>query len=162
MDAWIQRFPRLRDLYNRSRKSESDNCLAKYFEVARSHEVALKHLEWVEGNLALIEVPQWEKLAEKVLPDVCNQQESRGWEQFWNYLNESLGYILLAKRGYSNIRFIDSGEEKAPDIEGEFQASWAFVEVKTINRSEADVSRPKPGPPPVVDIRNEVPVQEDH
>jgi len=97
--------------------------------------------------LGRLDAEAWEQLVTKALPEVCKRGPLRGWEQLWNYLNEALGYVLLADRGYTKIRFVDPEDQKTPDLLGESEMSRAIVEVKTINCSEEDVGKNKTGPP---------------
>jgi hypothetical protein len=63
----------------------------------------------------------------------------RGWVQLWNHLNESLGCVFLADRGYRSIQFIDCGDGTTPDLLGQTETEGAVVEVKTVNNLECDI-----------------------
>src|SRR6266581_2423326 len=113
MKNWPQQFPRLNDLYERSERSNPDN----YFNQLARPSLALviggelweQFFGWVEQRFARLDPDAWEQLAAKALPEVCRKDARRGWSQLWNYLNEALGYVLLADRGYAKIRFVDCG-----------------------------------------------------
>ena len=101
----------------------------------------------MEQRLARLDPDAWEQLIAKALPEVCRKDKRRRWSQLWNYLNEVLGYVLLADRGYTKIRFLDREDEKTPDLLGESEISRAIVEVKTVNPSEDDIDHLNAWPP---------------
>jgi hypothetical protein len=102
--------------------------------------------------LGRLDADAWEQLVTKALPEVCRKDSLRHWSQFWNYLSEALGYVLLADRGYTKIRFIDQEKGETPDLLGESGVSRGIVEVKTVNPSEVDVRTDRPGPPILLEL----------
>jgi hypothetical protein len=78
-------------------------------------------------------------LPQRTLPHVCEKDVRRGWVQLWNHLNESLGCVFLADRGYRSIQFIDCGDGTTPDLLGQTETEGAVVEVKTVNNLECDI-----------------------
>jgi hypothetical protein len=149
MKCWLDRYPRLNELHERIGPSKAYNVLASYIRLGESEPLAHRDAEWLEANLARLDPKAWRDLIEKVLPCSCSKQESRGWQQFWDLLNESRGYVLLKDRGYSEITFVEpevlkKGQpSKHAEFIGESSSSRAIIEVKTINRSEDDLERSK-------------------
>src|SRR5207248_7493577 len=68
------------------------------------------------------------------------------------HLYEALGYVLLAKRGYTKIRFIERESSRTPDLIGEAESARALVEVKTVNSSAGDLHFGNVWPPVVRDV----------
>ena len=103
-----------------------------------------------ENILEQLDSDAWDILIGKVLPYSCSKDKSRVWQNFWNHLDESRGYVLLKERGYSNVKFIPPPKNKKgkseqfADLEGKTLASRAILEVKTINRSEDDLHKHDP------------------
>jgi hypothetical protein len=141
MNNWLTKFPRLNELYERtsSHCSNSDDVLSRYIRWGESELLVQKGAELLENNLARLDSKAWEDLIVKVLPYSCSKDKSRGWHQFWEHMNESRGYVLLADRGYSKIRFIECGKGQSAELIGETPTSRAILEVKTINRSDDDL-----------------------
>jgi hypothetical protein len=98
-----------------------------------------KFSTWYEERLARLDDASWKQLLLKTLPYVCEKDSRRGWAQVFNHLNESLGYVLLADRGYSHIEFLDRGDDTTPDLLGKTVTERTLVEVKTVNNSEFDI-----------------------
>ena len=150
MTHWLIEFPRLNQLYERIGPLKADNVLQSYIQLGTFCPLERKHAEWFEGNLARLDSDAWEHLIKKVLPYSCNKRTDRGWEEFWDHLNESRGYVLLEDRGYERVCFIKPEESKKgqnyefADLIGESSASRAILEVKTINRSDDDRKRNDP------------------
>jgi hypothetical protein len=150
MKNWLHQFPRLNSLYERSDRSDPENYFnAPSFEV---NELWPPFLKWVEQHLQRLDNEAWEQLVAKALPEVCRRDPRRGWSQLWSVLHEAMGYALLADRGYTNIRFVDRGDEKTPDLLGESPTSRAIVEVKTVNCSDEDIDRLNSWPPIALDM----------
>lgn len=144
MNNWLNRFPRLNELYEKSEPSKPDNVLAGYIEWGKIEPLVLIDAELLHGKLARLDSVAWEHLIKKVLPYSCSKRNDRGWQQFWDHLNESRGYVLLADRSYSKIRFIECGNGQSAELVGESPDSRAILEVKTINRSDDDLKRNDP------------------
>jgi hypothetical protein len=154
---WPQSSLRFNELYERSDQTNPNN----FFHVHGQPPVALSTLlfgdlfenliTWYEERLARLDDAVWEQLLLKALPHVCEKDTRRGWAQLWNHLNESLGYVLLADRGYRKIQFIDCGDGTTPDLLGETGTERVLVEVKTVNNSECDIDL----------LKNPVPVARD-
>ena len=145
MQNWLIEFPRLNKLYERIGSSKPDNVLAGYIRQGDK-----KHAELFEEILKQLDSDAWDILIGKVLPYSCSKDKNRGSQEFWNHLDESRGYVLLKERGYSNVKFIPTPKnnkgksEQHADLEGTTLVSRAILEVKTINRSDADLQKHNP------------------
>jgi hypothetical protein len=144
--TWLNRdrFPRLTELYEEMGQLALDNVLAGFIRHGTFESLVQQGAEVLEGSLAQLDLHAWQHLKKKVLPLSCKRQETRGWQPFYDVLNECRGYVLLVKRGYSKITFLDERDEQTPDLVAEGQDSRAFVEVKTIHRSDYDLKRNDP------------------
>jgi len=149
MKRWLIKFPRLNQLYERIGTSKPDNVLAGYIRRGEFEPLVQKHAELFDQILTQLDSNAWEDLIVKVLPYSYSKDKSRGWLQFWNHLNESRGYVLLKKRGYSDVKFIPPEKtvkgknEQFADLEGKSLVSRAILDVKTINLSDAEIERNK-------------------
>ncbi|MGH8471472.1 MAG: hypothetical protein ACREVJ_03220, partial [Gammaproteobacteria bacterium] len=68
----------------------------------------------------------------------------RGWQQLIEILNQAYAHNFLVGAGCSGVRFIPRASQKGrqtPDLEGEVNGRKVLCEVKTINVSDAEVSR---------------------
>ncbi len=147
---WKQQFPRLFDLYDRSNKNDLDNYF-RGFQSKINHGLAREWYEKLEATLGELDKRAWDQLARKVVPYVTarDEEHQRHWQQLFDHLNESEGYLYLRKRGYENIQFLDevSTIEKIPDIEGEKTDHKALMEVKSINNSDDEIRERNRRPP---------------
>src|SRR6266571_3991388 len=141
-EDWLSsNFPRLFDLYQRSKKDEPKN----YFNFKELFPIALLGYEayaQTEKRLARLDAESWEKLREKALDYVTVDDPLRRYQQLFNTLDEARGYVFLADQGYVEIEFIErkkgkQGKGQSPDLRATRNGLTAILEVKTINESDA-------------------------
>jgi hypothetical protein len=155
-DNWLNRFPRLNELYVISQHSNPDDIHAGYVELGKLYPYVQKDAELLEEKLAQLDPTAWEDLKSKLLSHSSSKQKSEKRKQFWELLNEVRGYVLLAGRGYSKIKFIPSAHkisEKRADLLAE-SPTRAILEVKTINRSDDDRERDRKRIDPTFSVRD--------
>jgi hypothetical protein len=154
---WLSNFPKLFDLYKRSKKDNSDNYfdLKEFFPIAYLGAQAYAELE---SYLARLDDPAWERLCKKALPYVSVDDPTRRYQQLFSFLDEARGYAFLADEGYTHIEFVEQrgtkkNTPKSPDLFARKQDSTAILEVKTINESDDSLAPDAPWRHVVVTVR---------
>ena len=140
-EEWLSNFPRLFDLYQRSRKEDPKNYFnfKELFPIAYIGSAAFVE---IERTLARLDAESWEKLRKKTLSFITKDSSRRGYHQLFNGLNEARGYGYLARQGYDQISFIDEyPARKLPDLLAKKLGSMAILEVKTVNQSDEDIGQ---------------------
>ncbi|MGA9450629.1 MAG: hypothetical protein WBW41_04705 [Verrucomicrobiia bacterium] len=140
-EDWLSNFPRLFDLYQRSKKDDPQNYFnfEKLFPIAFLGSAAYADLE---NALAKLDAAAWEKLRKKTLSYITKDSSLRGYHQLFNGLNEARGCIYLAEQGYDQICFIEEEPpRKLPDLLAKRLGSVAILEVKSVNPSEEDINQ---------------------
>lgn len=98
----------------------------------------------IEADLQGLDESAWTFLKGELAPLLRAKQATRGWQPFFNKLNQAKGYNHLKRLGCSNIRFVPESNTKdrlTPDIEAVENGRAVLCEVKTINISEAETKR---------------------
>lgn len=107
---------------------------------------ACPQVEIYEKALESLDEQSWHVLTEKALVAFSQPRSDRGKNQFFNLLNEALGYEYLVGRGLSNVKLLAANPKtKTPDISCEEYGELRFCEVKTIGVSQAEIDRSKSG-----------------
>jgi hypothetical protein len=139
MSDWVSRCPRLKQLLELFAPVEDpENVHAPYIKWAS---LVPNDPEWHEATLERIAARAWDGFLRKIQQKLRTQTGTDHRHQFWEVLNESRGYVWLADHGYSEIEFIqEEANEKRADLLAT-SPTRAILEVKTINRSDADRQR---------------------
>jgi hypothetical protein len=102
-----------------------------------------------EREFQRLDPDAWEFLKGEALPYLMKKDPNgRGWEQLIAILNQTRAHNFLVDAGCSAVRFIPrSGKDgvETPDLEARENDKKVLCEVKTINVSDAEVSRRRNG-----------------
>jgi hypothetical protein len=96
-----------------------------------------------ENRLSRLTEDDFRDLSLRAAPRVTyrNKKMNRHWSALFEVLNEAKGYEFLLDEGYSIVQFIPPRKkEVTPDIWAKKNDSEAVLEVKTISRSDFDLS----------------------
>jgi hypothetical protein len=140
-EKWLANYPRLFDLYQRSKKDDLNN----YFNFEELIPWAAANFAEIEKILSKLDAKSWEKLRTKALSFVATDHPLRRYEQLFNHLNEARGYVFLTDQGYTQIDFIEpkqnkKGAPQSPDLFAIKAGSSVVLEVKTVNESDENLS----------------------
>ena len=105
----------------------------------------LKQFRDIESDLQGLDATAWTYLKAELTPLLTAKDETRGWQQLVDKLNQAKAYNYLASIGCTNIRFIPESKirgQRTPDLEASAQGGHGVLcEVKTINVSENEANR---------------------
>jgi hypothetical protein len=106
----------------------------------KNNPIQQKVFQDIEFHLDDIEEAQWKKLLPKVVEKFRKKEAGRGWQQAFNALQEGIAYSLLRRDGYSEITFLPRRPSlRTPDLIARRGDAQVTIEVKSINRSEAQI-----------------------
>jgi Holliday junction resolvase-like predicted endonuclease len=112
----------------------------EFTELIESNPVAKKIYYDIECHLSDIEEEQWKLLLPKIVEKFRKHEGDRGWQQAINALQEGIAYSLLKNDGYSEIEFLPRRTSlRTPDLIARRGNAQVTIEVKSINRSEAQI-----------------------
>jgi hypothetical protein len=100
-----------------------------------------KHYRVYDNAFAFLDDESWTILKGKAIknfPDSRNGQRKQG---FFSHLNEAFAYRHLLNRGFADVRLIQEGEEKGPDIRFLDGRIKSYCEVKTLCISDDEITR---------------------
>lgn len=133
VEELARRFPE--DWWIVSRR-ETESLIPDAFPQVEIYEKALKSLD----------EQSWRVLTEKALAAFREPRSDRGKNQFFNLLNEALGYEYLVGKGLRNVKLLPANPKaKTPDISCEEDGELRFCEVKTIGVSQEELDRSRSG-----------------
>ena len=95
----------------------------------------------LEKVLQRLDEDSWHFLKNEASEYLEKKIEWRGWEQFFNFINQAWGYNYLKDKGCSNIKFIHSSSKRgveSPDLIGVSGKVKFICEVKTMNISDVE------------------------
>lgn len=135
-------LPRLLDLEGRFRSSARHNFFANFRTRIQGHRVTFDYYRKIERWLSYVPFASWDSYCMKV-GSTCNSFDKfRHWQALHDVFNEAIGAKLLACRyRCSEIEMLhpsDRNRSKTPDWRGWTKSKTTFVEVKTINHSQAE------------------------
>lgn len=144
-EEWLANFPRLFDLYQRSKKDDPKN----YFNFEELIPWSASNFAEIEKTLSRLDTESWGKLCAKALSYISADDSLRRYQQLFDHLNEAKGYVFLADQGFTRIEFIEPKKSKkdtppSPDLFARKADSTALLEVKTINESQDNLSPSAP------------------
>lgn len=87
-DSWKSEYPRLFDLFEHSNQDHQDNKLSRFSEKFATPLARQLNAE-LEKRLSLLSENAWIVLRQKALHFVVKKEESRGYSQLSEILNES-------------------------------------------------------------------------
>ena len=136
--TWSKAFPKLYELYCDSDQVNSENYF-KEFGDALKMPLARSYYDQLEKELEQLDDIAWQEFKQKVLKYVTINDSHRGYNQLFECFNEVKGYLYLRSEGCDKINFIPEGDEERPDIRASYKSSVVLMEVKTINKSDAEI-----------------------
>ncbi len=95
----------------------------------------------LEKVLQRLDEDSWNFLKNEASEYLEKKIEWRGWEQFFNFINQAWGYNYLKNKGCSNIKFIPISSKRgveSPDLIGVSGEVKFICEVKTMNISNEE------------------------
>lgn len=136
-EQWLSNFPKLFDLYQRSKKDDPKN----YFNFKELIPWSASNFAEIEKTLSRLDSESWERLCAKARSYISADDSLRRYQQLFDYLNEAKGYVFLADQGFTQMEFIEPKKSKketsqSPDLFARKADSTALLEVKTINESQ--------------------------
>ena len=139
--SWKDDFPCWYQLYEASEVSHHDNYFS-HMDNARSEVANASYREW-ESCFARLDNDSRIQLFRRAASEVTRRDRTSGrhWTSLFGILNEARGYNYLQELGYSKIKFIPRSSIQTPDIQGSASFGDALLEVKTINKSDVDISQ---------------------
>ena len=123
---------------------KEDEAFYEFWASYKDEPVIRKVFQDIESHLHDIEEEQWKKLLPKVVEKFRRKEADRGWQQAFNALQEGIAYSLLSRDGYSEIGFLPHRpSQRTPDLIARRGNDQVAIEVKSINRSEAQIQAEK-------------------
>src|SRR5438034_1311457 len=109
----IERFPRLGELYLRSKVEALNNYFAIYDKPTLLESTERQFVAW-EHLLQSPDMDSFEIFLRKAAGRVaaCAKSPDRGWSQLIDCFNEVRGYRYLKEIGYADVRLLD--EQSTP------------------------------------------------
>ncbi|MBN1972783.1 MAG: hypothetical protein JW787_04045 [Sedimentisphaerales bacterium] len=139
---WSKEFPHLYQIFKLSDISHPDNFFAG-MDSERKSQLAMESYRKWENRLSRLSVDAFNDLSVRASQCVTkrDKKNNRHWSTLFEVLNEAKGYEFLLDEGYNVVRFIPTQKkEVTPDIWAKKNDSEAVLEVKTIWRSDFDLS----------------------
>ncbi len=98
------------------------------------------HINVYEQALQKLDDNAWSDFRAKTLHLFKQDTANRGKQQFFNQLNEAFAYEFLSNLGCSKIKFLPENKVKTPDLSFEFDGQQGLCEVKTISKSDDQIT----------------------
>jgi hypothetical protein len=132
---------RFRELVAETRKSHPDDDFFADFE-SSSLRLPIKraHYRSYDRALMLLDDCSWAILKKKAIGQYGNERPGQCKQAFFNQLNEAFAYRYLLRKGYEDVRFLEEGKKKSPDIGFLDRGEQCYCEVKTLGISDAEVA----------------------
>ena len=100
-----------------------------------------KAYRYYNDALMLLDDESWKILKAKAVEQYGNEREGQTKQPFFNQLNEAFAYRYLLRRKFTNIRFLEEGKKRTPDIRFFDQERELYCEVKSIGISQDEIKR---------------------
>jgi hypothetical protein len=144
--VWSEEFPHLYKIFSLSEINHPDNYFSHMDSGHRSYLATESYKNW-EKRLSRLSEAAFKYLSCRAAPYVTHRDKTkhRHWSALFEILNEAKGYEFLLDEGYSTIHFIPQSKEESPDIWAQRDSGEAVLEVKTIQRSDTDLSQRQSG-----------------
>jgi hypothetical protein len=136
--TWAEGFPKLYELYSKSDQADEANYFTA-FDKTLNIPLARFRYERLEGDLMQLDDVAWQEFQQKALKYVAKKDRRRGYNQLFECFNEITGFLYLKTEGCENIHFIPEAKVTSPDLKAGYRNSTVLLEVKTINKSEAEI-----------------------
>src|SRR6267143_826505 len=108
---------RFRELIADIRKKYPDDKFFVDFESScRVEPAKARHYRSYDDALMLLDDMSWNILKGKAIEHFGNERDGQRKQGFFNQLNEAFAYRYLMRKGFGNVRFIEEGNRKRPDI----------------------------------------------
>jgi hypothetical protein len=114
----------------------ADDFFADFENSCQAEPLKRKHYRSYNEALMLLDDESWNILKEKAIVHFGNEREGQRKQGFFNQLNEAFAYRYLLHKGFRNIRFMNEGEKKTPDISFLDRGTKSYCEVKTVGISD--------------------------
>ena len=135
---WAEGFPRLYELFSESCQYNEANYF-RAFDKTLKMPLARPHYERLEGDISQLDNVAWQEFKLKFLNYIATKPSRRGYNQLFECFNEIKGYLYLKTERCQNIHFIPEDSVTSPDLKACFGDSKVLLEVKTINKSNAEI-----------------------
>jgi hypothetical protein len=119
----------------------ADDFFADFENSCQAEPLKRKHYRSYNEALMLLDDESWNILKEKAIVHFGNEREGQRKQGFFNQLNEAFAYRYLLHKGFRNIRFMNEGEKKTPDISFLDRGTKSYCEVKTVGISDDEINR---------------------
>jgi hypothetical protein len=143
-------LPRVYELLDLIDDSSNPSAYFQNFDSSLRDESSKKRT-WLarEGEFKQLDTEAWEHLKGEAFSYLtARDAKGRGWEQLISILNQARAHNYLTEIGCSRVRFIPRAKrrgQETPDLEGDLKGRRVICEVKTINRSQAEVNKQQAG-----------------
>ncbi len=135
-------LPRVYELRDQIGVSGSPSAYFRDFDDSlRDSPSKMRAFRALEDELRRLDPASWEFLKKEAHPYLTTRDETRGWQQLFDILNQARAYNFLRTIGCSSIHFIPpcSREgEKTPELQAILDPIKVLCEVKTINISDKE------------------------
>ena len=135
-------LPRVYELRDQIEARGSPSAYFQDFDHSlRDQPSKMRAFRALEDELQGLDPASWEFLRKEALPYLTTRDETRGWQQLFDILNQARAYNFLKTIGCSSVRFIPACSrdgEKTPDLQGVLDFIKTLCEVKTINISREE------------------------
>ena len=124
--------------------SHPDAYFQNFEKELENSTIKLNAFRKFEGWLAALDDAAWQDLKQRAAPDlVSRQRESgRGWQEFFDIINEAKAFGHLQSIGCTEVHFIPrTVNKKTPDLGASLDGRSVFCEVKTINISDDEAEK---------------------
>lgn len=135
------RLPRLADLHDRFRTDLPNNFFRTFSLWFDESEVTLRFYQQIERDLSFVPPSEWNAFAAKVgaVVNRCDQESRRDWEKLFDVFSEALGArVLVEKYDCDVVRLVSNSGAKTCDWFGAASGQAHYLEVKTVNHSDAE------------------------
>src|SRR3990170_8542747 len=112
-------LPRLFELRDLHPNPTHPDAYSQDFEKKLEIRTALLQYRELEDAFKSLDDSGWESIKRRAIPHLISRTRSggRGWQQLFDVFNEARAYQHLKQDGCTDIRFIEPGKTRKPDIQ---------------------------------------------
>lgn len=136
--TWAEVFPKLYELYCESDQADEVNYFTAFDNALKMPSARFRY-EQLEEELGQLDNVAWREFKQKALTYVTTKDSRRGYNQLFECFNEVKGFLYLKTEGCEKIHFIPEADITSPDLRACCGSSVVLLEVKSINKSDAEV-----------------------
>ncbi len=119
----------------------NDDFFVNFEEKCRAMPEVLKDFRTYDRALSTLDCESWEILKNKALRHYLDHRKGQKKQGFFHQLNEAFAYNHLVKQGFQNVRFLEEGKTKTPDIAYIDRGMQKYCEVKSLGISDKEIER---------------------